>query len=269
MFARFGSGGRSWQTALAWIGLVLMALCAVWLVSLPASERNAALGRKSLSSGSGIALLMIDPGHGGRDSGAIRNGVLEKDLTLDVARRVNRLARARGFATQMTRSGDEWISLAGRAAAANRERDCIFVSIHFDEGARAEATGVQTFYALRQMPTGLALPSWLPFVQPVALESGNFESQSLAGFVQEALVMRTQAFNRGTRAHQFYVVANVRHPAVLVEGGFLSNDADIMKLTTEVYREQLAEAITEGIVRYRDIAGQRQAALADGELLAE
>ncbi|HEX8280682.1 MAG TPA: N-acetylmuramoyl-L-alanine amidase [Chthoniobacterales bacterium] len=216
-----------------------------------------------------LARVIIDAGHGGQDSGAIRNGVLEKDLTLDVARRVERMARANGFATTLTRTGDEWISLAARAAAANRERDAIFVSIHFDDGARAAATGVQTFYAVRQMPNQSRLASWLPFLQTVANDSPNFESQSLAGFVQAALVGKTQAFNRGTKAEQFYVVANVRHPAVLVEGGFLSNSEDIGKLTTEAYREQLAGAITDGIVRYRAMAAERGATLALGNVATE
>ena len=178
----------------------------------------------------------------------MHNGVLEKDLTLDVARRVEGLARVHGFRTMLTRPSDVWVSLAARADTANRENDCVFVSIHFDEGSRAVATGVQTFYATRQQPKSM-IPSWLPFLQPVLPQSLNFESQSLAGFVQEALVTRTRAVDRGTRAEQFFVVANVRHPAVLVEGGFLSNNGDIAKLATEDYRQELAAAITEGIVR--------------------
>ena len=116
---------------------------------------------------------------------------------------------------------------------------------------------MQTFYAVRQAPPASGLSAWLPFLQRVSSETTNLESQSLAGFVQEALVGRTQAFNRGTRAEQFYVVAHVRHPAVLVEGGFLSNTADNAKLQSEEYREQLAAAISEGIMRYREAAGQR------------
>jgi len=211
-------------------------------------------GGPTISSGEPW-VLMIDAGHGGDDSGAIRNGVQEKDLTLDVAQRLERLARRSGFQTNMTRRDDQFVPLAGRAAAANRERDCLFVSIHFDEGTRSAATGVQTFYAAHRIPTTI-VPSWLPFLQPSAAELSNLDSQSLAGFVQEALVARTQAVNRGTRAEQFYVVANVRHPAVLVEGGFLSNNEVIAKLSTENYREQLAVAISEGLVRYREVAEQ-------------
>ncbi len=196
-----------------------------------------------------LARVVIDAGHGGKDSGAIRRGVQEKDLTLDVAQRVERLLQTKGLDTIMTRSRDDRVSLAARAALANRARDCVFVSIHFDEGARASATGVQTFYAARQAQDSI-IPSWLPFLQPAASAEPGTRSQSLAGFVQEALVRQTEAVNRGTRAEQFYVVANVRHPAILVEGGFLSNDADLGKLTDPVYREQLAVAIADGILRY-------------------
>jgi N-acetylmuramoyl-L-alanine amidase len=78
------------------------------------------------------------------------------------------------------------------------------------------------------------------------------ESQSLAQFIQEQLVAHTQAINRGTKAEQFYVLANVRHPAVLVEGGFLTNKNEIGKLADANYREQLAVAISDGILKYRD-----------------
>ncbi len=72
----------------------------------------------------------------------------------------------------------------------------------------------------------------------------------------------TQAFDRGTRAEQFYVVTNVRHPAVLVEGGFISNDADRAQLQSEEYRQRLAGAIGEGVMRYRQVSNQTQAAVA-------
>lgn len=244
------------RRALAWSGLFLMVICLAWLQIVPAPERRAATGRQRVPQKPPVALVIIDAGHGGPDSGTMRGGLLEKDLTLDVARRIEGLARAHGLRTMLTRPSDIWVSLAARAAAANRENDCVFVSIHFDEGSRAVATGIQTFYAARQVPKTI-VPSWLPFLQPALAEPADQQSQSLAGFVQEALVTRTHAFDRGTRAEQFFVVVNVRHPAVLVEAGFLSNNDEIAKLATENYRQELAAAITEGIVRYRDIASQR------------
>jgi N-acetylmuramoyl-L-alanine amidase len=88
--------------------------------------------------------------------------------------------------------------------------------------------------------------SWLPFLQPADSSSLTAESQSLAASLQSALVERTSAANRGTKSEQFYVIANVRHPAVLVEAGFMTNKADANKLATAEYRQQLAAAISEG-----------------------
>ena len=188
--------------------------------------------------------------------------MLEKDLTLDVAHRVDRLLEAEGIATVMTRLGDTYVSLAERAAFANRVSDCIFISIHFNEDNRPVSTGVETYYAAHQITPGSFMTSWLPFLWRALSESPNLESQSLAGFIQEALVARTQALDRGTKAKQFFVIANVTSPAVLVEGGFLTNKEDSSKLTSEDYREQLAAAISDGILRYRDALKQRRSAVA-------
>lgn len=252
------SGG--WRSIVAGIGLAVMAVCFVWLQLLP--QRTGGGGAKADGA---ISLIVIDAGHGGGDSGAVRDGVLEKDLTLDVARRLEQALRTRGLRTMMTRSGDDFVSLANRAASANQQRDCLFVSIHFDEGNRAAATGVNTYYATRQIGKARLLPSWLPFAQPVSAQESNFDSQSLAGFVQQALVSRTRAVDRGTRSQQFYVIANVRHPAVLVEGGFLTNSDDMTKLRSEEYRQQVALAIGDGIMQYREVARERQAIIANDE----
>lgn len=259
MVLREGTGPV--RHALAWSGLLAMVLCMIVLELRPDGGRSSAARREAIDGR--IRHVIIDPGHGGDDSGAIRNGVLEKTLTLDVARRLEVLLNAHGLGTTLTRTSDQTISLIRRADMANRERECVFVSIHFDEGTRAAATGVQTFYAARQQaPKSGLIPSWLPFVRTVFSARANLESESLAECVQEALVARTQAFNRGTRAEQFYVVAHVHHPAVLVEGGFLSNDAEIAKLATEAYRQRLAVAISEGIMRYPEISEQRGSRLA-------
>jgi N-acetylmuramoyl-L-alanine amidase len=252
------------QQALAWGGLVLMLVSFVVWQMRPRVEGVA--DHTPGPQDTQVLCVVIDAGHGGLDSGAIRDGVQEKDLTLDVAKRLQKLLVGRGFSTVMTRSADETVSLASRAEIANREEGCVFVSIHFDKGARAAATGVQTFYAIRQVAREQpSAPSWLPFLQPVSTDvvNANAESQSLAALVQEAMVERTQAVNRGTRAEQFYVVANVRHPAVLVEGGFLSNADDVAKLATETYRQELALAISEGVVRYRDVVNERQESVRD------
>jgi len=208
-----------------------------------------------------FAVVVLDPGHGGQDSGAMCGGVMEKDLTLDVARRIDRLLDSEGVATLMTRVGDTYVSLADRAAFANRLRNCIFVSIHFNEDNKPVASGVETYYAAHQITAGSFLASWLPFLWRPLSDSPNTESQNLAEFIQEALVARTRAVDRGIQARQFFVIANVTAPAVLIEGGFLTNKEDISKLASDDYRDQIAASVADGILRYREAARERKSAL--------
>lgn len=181
----------------------------------------------------------------------MKTGMVEKELTLDLAHRLQRQLQERGLATLLTRVDDSYVSLQDRTAIANEQQSCVFVSIHFDEAGRAAATGIETFYAAHPISEPGRVASWLPFLQRTSSEPPNVESQSLATFIQESLVAHTQAVNRGTRPQQFFVIANVRHPAVLVEGGFLTNKDDVAKLANEDYREQMATAISEGIINYR------------------
>jgi N-acetylmuramoyl-L-alanine amidase len=260
MFSRGFSISGTWQNLTAWLGLLLMiGSFAWWQRSTPPTVTTST--RPPIVPPP-VTLVVLDPGHGGQDSGAMCGGILEKDLTLDVAQRVDRLLQAQGTATLMTRNGDNYVSLADRAALGNRAQNCILVSIHFNEGNKNTSAGVETYYAERQMPAIPQLASWLPFLQRASLGTPDIESQSLAEFIQEALVARTQAVNRGTKAEQFFMIANVRHPAVLVEGGFLTNKEDIAKLASGDYREQMAAGIAEGILHYCDVIKQRQTTLA-------
>jgi N-acetylmuramoyl-L-alanine amidase len=256
---------RAFQNVLALSGLLLMVASFVWLqlhyVERPV-VRTESTTPKSPAAPKPFAVVVLDPGHGGQDSGAMCGGVLEKDLSLDVARRVDRLLNSEGIATLMTRVGDTYVSLADRAAFANRVRKCIFVSIHFNEDNKPVASGVETYYAAHQITAGSLLASWLPFLWRPLSDSPNPESQNLAALVQEALVARTRSIDRGTQARQFFVIANVTSPAVLIEGGFLTNKEDISKLATEDYRNQIAAAVADGILRYRDAASQRKSTLA-------
>src|SRR5438874_1282885 len=126
---------------------------------------------------------------------------------------------------------------------------------------RPVASGVETYYAPHQIASASALASWLPFLARPPSDSPKPESQSLADFIQEALVARTRSVDRGTQTKQFFVIANVTSPAVLIEGGFLTNKEDVSKLASEDYRDQLAAAVADGILRYRDAVSQRKSAL--------
>ena len=261
MFGRVDRDRRRARPLLAWIGLLLMVVSFAWLQLLsPILEPQVDI--RAPATNSLFALVVLDPGHGGQDSGTMKAGMLEKELALDVAHRVERLLQLQGVATLLTRTGDTYVSLADRAALANAQRNCVFISIHFDDAARPAATGVETYYAAHQISNSTRVASWLPFLQRTSLEAANAESQSLAAFIQEALVTRTQAVNRGTTSQQFFVIANVRHPAVLVEGGFLTNADEMNKLATGDYREQIAAAISDGLMRYREVLQQQRTPLA-------
>src|ERR1051325_6360535 len=238
------------RTALSWIGLILIAVSVLWLDSMPRVQRPAPPPK--MAAAAPFPLVILDPGHGGQDSGAMCAGIMEKDLTLDVAHRIERRLHQAGLQTLMTRNGDNYVSLADRTAMTNRAADCILISIHFNEGNKPISTGIETYYAEHQVATGTFLASWLPFLQRVS-DASTLQSQRLAGFIQEALVARTHARNRGTKTEQFFVLANVHHPAVLVEGGFISNKDDANKLGNGDYREEIAAAINDGILHYRDV----------------
>jgi len=235
---------------IAWFGLALMALSFLMLMRTPQPllPHTAPPHQKKPEP---FSLVILDPGHGGQDSGAMAGSVLEKDLTL-VVQRVDRLLGAQGISTLLTRTGDSYVSLSERAQLINRASKAIVVSVHFDEGPRPDVSGIETYFAAQQNTGVPTIASWLPFLQKIANVQANVESQSLAQFIQQQLVAKTQAINRGTKAEQFYVLANVRHPAVLVEGGFLTNKNEIGKLADANYREQLAVAISDGILKYRD-----------------
>jgi N-acetylmuramoyl-L-alanine amidase len=245
-------------------GLLLMIASLVWISFH--QEKRPPVYRESKATqpqtSKPFALVVLDPGHGGEDSGAMCAGVMEKDLTLDVARRVDRLLDSEGVATLMTRLGDSHVSLADRAAFGNRVKESIFISIHFNEDNKPVASGVETYYPAHQINSGSAFNSWLPFFSRPPSNSPNPESQSLADFIQEALVARTRSVDRGTQAKQFFVIANVTSPAVLIEGGFITNQDELSKLASEDYRDQLAAAVADGILRYRDVVSQRESGLA-------
>jgi N-acetylmuramoyl-L-alanine amidase len=238
------------RRAIAWVGLLLLASSFIWFVLLPMPMHSVSAPPGRLFHGEALPVVVLDAGHGGRDSGAMCGLVMEKDLTLDVALRAELLLRTAGYTTVLTRESDRYVSLAERATLGNRTRDSLFISIHFNDGERAAASGVETYYALREPSARARFFSWLPFLSRTDTGSLRVNSESLASCIQTALVERTRAVDRGIKAEQFYVIANVHHPAALVEGGFITNKSDVTKLATTEYRQQIATAISDGVRRY-------------------
>src|SRR3989442_11540571 len=144
---------RALRNTLAVAGLLLMIGSFAWMqfrqAERPERPRESNTARPPTTPGP-FAVVVLDPGHGGQDSGAMCGGVLEKDLTLDVARRIDRLLDSEGIATLMTRLGATYVSLADTAALGDPMGNFIFFSIHFNEDNKPVASGVETYYAGNQ-----------------------------------------------------------------------------------------------------------------------
>ena len=214
------------------------------------------------SSGVGVVdtgLVIIDPGHGGEDSGAVAQGVVEKDLNLDVGMRVGRALSARGVGVRLTREDDHFVPLEDRVRFANGLPGAVFVSIHFNDAAgegktNAQASGIETYYCEHKLSPADGWV-WASLVGrgTVNIPNANWavhEGQTLADCIQGALIAGTQAENRGIKERSLYVTHRVLGPAVLVEGGFVSHPGEARLLGDANYRQVLAESITEGIIKY-------------------
>ncbi len=179
----------------------------------------------NLTSVWGIGTVVIDAGHGGKDHGGCYGKIYEKHLALDTAMRVEYLLKQKGYKTRMTRDSDRFLSLAKRSSIGNRYSRSVFVSIHYNHAARKGASGLETFYY-------------------------SSKSRALASLIQDGMLDKVRAENRGVKHGRFYVLRHTRNPSVLVECGFVSNYGDRSKSKKGWYRQALAEGIVNGIVRY-------------------
>lgn len=234
------------KNAMPCVGLVVLAGCLTFIVA--PDEEATEESRLAAALGS-LPTVVIDPGHGGMDDGARSHGLKEKEVSLDLALRVEKTLKTFGFPTVLTRRDDTYVSLAERAAVANKIENAVFVSIHFNHSRNAAATGVETFYATEKVPPESAW-TWVGFfTKPEDEPTDNGED--LAGYIQAALVSRTDAENRGIKKRPLYVVRHTRCPAVLVEGGFLNNPLDARLLGNGEYLDRLAKAIAEGVLTFQ------------------
>jgi N-acetylmuramoyl-L-alanine amidase len=194
--------------------------------------------------------VVVDAGHGGQDSGAIRNGLREKDLTLDTALRVEKELRKRGFSVVLTRRADFFLELPERVGIANKIPRALFVSIHFNDNATAAGEGVETYYASeKSISEEVGWRFAALFGQkrePPPADNGLGFARSVHAAVVEALPVT----DRGVKQARFVVIRQTRCPAVLVEGGFINNPAQARAISQPEYREKLAAAVAEGVADY-------------------
>lgn len=196
--------------------------------------------------------IMIDPGHGGKDKGAISKtfGIFEKNLTLDISSRVATYLRKMGFKVSLTRYKDQFLELPSRPAKANKVNADLFLSIHIN-AASPSASGVETYSLTPRGQTStnaskLAVKDKRNFNGEVQ----NSWNTLLAYYIQSELKETAFSSDRGSRRARFAVLQDGKMPAALVECGFISNNAEARKLSTASYRDALAKAIADGILRY-------------------
>jgi N-acetylmuramoyl-L-alanine amidase len=203
-------------------------------------------GQADPAAPSGPFIVILDPGHGGDDPGAVVADMPhEKTLVLDVARRVRRRLKAAGIEVRMTRGTDKTLTLAERPDFARRRKGSVFVSIHANKATSTTARGIETFV----MPAA-GFPSTAETVPVAEAFPGNRHdaaSLQLAYFLQRELIEQTQSVDRGVKRARFEVLRLAPCPAALVEIGFLSNASERNRLASVEYRDHLADGIAHGI----------------------
>ncbi len=234
--------------------------------------RPTATGDRSLTRALGLKIgkIVIDAGHGGHDTGTIGpNGLCEKDVVLDVAKRLGRLLETRlGAEVIYTRKDDTFIPLETRTAIANRERADLFISIHANSSSDADARGVETYYLnFTSSPEALevaarenavsekSIHELQDLVKKIALKEKIEESREFAGDVQHSLygglaLNSAGVRDRGIKKAPFIVLIGANMPSILAEISFVSNPADERKMETAEHRQRIAESLYRGVSRY-------------------
>jgi N-acetylmuramoyl-L-alanine amidase len=216
-----------------------------------------------------VRKIAIDAGHGGDSTGTrTPQGLMEKDLTLDIALRLQRLLRKQSFQVVMTRQDDRDLSLAQRGALANQGGADIFVSIHVNWIENRHSRGVETYYlgatddpyltrlaAAENRESGYSMADMRQLLERIYAGVRQDKSHRLAETVQGALFeslgkLSPEMENRGVKAAPFIVLLTTEMPAILAEVSSLSNEEEARLLTKPLYRQYIAEALAEGIRAY-------------------
>jgi N-acetylmuramoyl-L-alanine amidase len=216
-----------------------------------------------------VRTIVLDPGHGGRDPGAIGlDGVVEKDVTLDLAKRMRERLERWGFRVVMTRNADETVSLPERIALADAHGGDLFLSLHVNAAPRVSASGIETYYLdaaderhsdqVAARENGIAPEESDTLQRTLAqlrITEVSQRSALLARHVHGAVLRRMNARygeteDLGIRKGPFYVLFLSSMPAALVEVGFATNPVDAARLRDDGYRELLADGLASGLTAY-------------------
>lgn len=211
--------------------------------------------RPAYISGSGnFRTVILDPGHGGKDPGSVNQYGTEASYNLNVALIVRDLLKHQGYQVIMTRSDNTFLTLNQRVAIANRYQNAIFVSIHFNSGGRGRASGIETFTL---SPTGVAHYGRGHRASDNTIHQGNHQDSAniaLATAIHGRAMERTKSaniFDRGIKRARFSVLTSIKHPAILLEGGFMSHPQEARLIHSSIYQRTIAMSIAEGITRFR------------------
>ncbi len=207
-----------------------------------------------------VETIVLDPGHGGHDKGQLSRYGPEKEFALDVARKLRPLLQAKGLRVIMTREGDYFVPLEVRAKIANAARNSIFVSIHFNAtNDNPNATGFEIFsFTPRGAPStsdsAVALSSFN--MQPGS--EVDAQSMALSACIYHSLLGHITEYDRGIKRARFAVLRLTKVPAVLIEGGFLTERGESRLISNKDWRGKLAAAIGVGIESYRSLGVKKQ-----------
>lgn len=205
-----------------------------------------------------VDTVVLDPGHGGHDNGASSQWGSEKNFTLDVALATRRELIKAGFRVELTRATDTYVSLDERVNIANRFPHAVFVSIHFNSSAGG--FGIETFALAPEGVTSNMFTEQHVSAADVARHAGNAQDEhniALTASIHAMVLSHLAAFDRGVKHSRFHVLRDVKIPAVLVEGGFLSSPSEGQKIATSYYRQRLGAAIAQGIQNYNAAVNYR------------
>ena len=203
-----------------------------------------------------VDTVVLDPGHGGHDKGAVCIFGNEKDFALDVCFRARKLLEAKGIKVLMTRTDDTFIPLEQRPVTANRTPYSIFVAIHFNDAlSNSNASGFEIYSITPRGEPSTADNSLA--LHDLREEPGNvtdIQSLALSESIYHSLLGNIPQVDRGIKHARFAVIRLAQVPAVLIEGGFVSSDVEARLIATPSYRQQLADAIVNGIAGFKTLA---------------
>jgi N-acetylmuramoyl-L-alanine amidase len=207
-----------------------------------------------------VQTVVLDPGHGGHDKGQVSRYGAEKDFALDVARKLRPILQAKGLRVIMTREGDYFVPLEVRAKIANSARNSIFVSIHFNaSGDDPNATGFEIFsFTPRGAPSTSDGTVTASSVNMQPGSSVDAQSLALSACIYHSLLGHIPEFDRGIKRARFAVLRLTKVPAVLIEGGFLTERGESKLIANKDWRAKLAGAIGIGIESYRSLPLKKQ-----------